>query len=157
MAAPSDHLTISQQAFAIRNILPDATVSLGRGIHLTITAELQPTPMSRRYGVQIDYRLGAPPDVQVLAPELQLHSAAEELPHTFAGEKLCLHLPGEWSPTMHIAHTTVPWTSEWLFYYELWLTTGNWDGGGHGESSSAAGRDRNSQRRAAGPGDHYLC
>ena len=136
MAARSGRLTIGQQAFAVRSVLPDATVSFGRGTRLTVTADLQPTSISRRYKVRIDYRLGTPPDVEVLAPKLQLHCAAEELPHTFPGEKLCLHLPGEWSPDMYIAHTTVPWTSEWLFYYELWLVTGNWDGGGHGEPGS---------------------
>ena len=64
-----------------------------------------------------------------------------ELPHTFPGDKLCLHLPGEWSPKMYISHTTIPWTSEWLFYYEIWLISGSWDGGGHGEP--APGRTSN--------------
>lgn len=140
MARRKEYLNISQQAFALRSLLPDATVTLRRGTHLIMTADLQPTPMSRRYSVKIDYRLGASPEVKVVAPELQLHCAAEELPHTFPGEKLCLHLPGEWSPSMYIAHTTVPWTSEWLFYYELWLITGNWEGDGHGESSSPRGK-----------------
>lgn len=98
--------------------------------------------MSRRYSIKIDYRLGASPDVRVVTPKLQLHREADELPHTFPGEKLCLHLPGEWSPNMYIAQTTVPWTSEWLFYYELWLITGNWEGGGHGEPSSQRGAAR---------------
>ncbi|BBY66819.1 hypothetical protein [Mycolicibacterium helvum] len=137
MARRNEYLNVSQQAFALRNLLPDATITLRRGTRLTMTADLQPTPMSRHYRVKIDYRLGALPEVSVIAPELQLHSAADELPHTFPGEKLCLHLPGEWSPSMYIARTTVPWTSEWLFYYELWLITGTWEGGGHGESSSA--------------------
>ena len=57
--------------------------------------------------------LGASPDVRVVAPKLELHRDTEELPHTFLGEKLCLHLPGGWTPSMYIAHTTVPWTSEW--------------------------------------------
>lgn len=98
-----------------------------------MTADLQPTPMSRHYSINIDYNLGVSPEVRVVTPKLQLHPEAEELPHTFPGDKLCLHLPGEWSPAMHIAKTTVPWTSEWLFYYEIWLITGNWHGGGHGE------------------------
>jgi hypothetical protein len=132
-------LNISQQAFAIRSLLPGATVTLRRGTRLTMTADLQPTPMSRHYNIKIDYQLGASPDVRVVTPKLQLHREAEELPHTFPGEKLCLHLPGEWSPNMYIARTTVPWTSEWLLYYELWLITGNWEGGGHGEPSSPLG------------------
>ena len=31
---------------------------------------------------------------------------------------------------MQLATTIVPWCSEWLFYYELWLATGEWLGGG---------------------------
>jgi hypothetical protein len=89
--------------------------------------------MSRRYTLRIAYRAGGVPDVFVLTPELTLHPEADVLPHTYPGDRLCLHLPGRWSPHMYIAHATVPWTSEWLFYYELWLITGQWNGGGHGE------------------------
>jgi hypothetical protein len=32
---------------------------------------------------------------------------------------------------MPIADTIIPWTSEWLFFYELWLASGEWHGGGH--------------------------
>jgi hypothetical protein len=29
-----------------------------------------------------------------------------------------------------MANSIVPWASEWLFFYEMWLITGEWDGGG---------------------------
>lgn len=77
----------------------------------------------------------------VVTPELILHPDSDVLPHTYPGDKLCLHLPGQWSPHMYIAHTTVPWTSEWLFYYELWLVTGQWNGGGHEPQGDARGTD----------------
>lgn len=31
---------------------------------------------------------------------------------------------------MLIANTIVPWAVEWLFFYEVWLVTGEWGGGG---------------------------
>jgi hypothetical protein len=31
---------------------------------------------------------------------------------------------------MLYTETIVPWISEWLMYYELWLSTGEWLGGG---------------------------
>jgi hypothetical protein len=31
---------------------------------------------------------------------------------------------------MSIAATIVPWLSLWLYYYEVWLATGAWEGGG---------------------------
>jgi len=126
------HLSVAQQAFAIHSLLPDAKVTFKGNDGIDIHTVIQPTPMSRRYAVRIAYRAGGVPDVFVLT-ELTLHPDADVLPHTFPGDKLCLHLPGQWRPDMYLAHTTVPWTSEWLLYYELWLVTGRWDGGGHGE------------------------
>ena len=34
---------------------------------------------------------------------------------------------------MSISSTIIPWTSEWLYYYEIWLINGDWLGGGHDE------------------------
>jgi hypothetical protein len=31
---------------------------------------------------------------------------------------------------MPLAMTVIPWISEWLYFYELWLVTGEWLGGG---------------------------
>lgn len=136
------YLSISQQAFAIRSLLPNAKVTLAGGTKLVMIAENQPTTMSRTYTIKVKYQLGVSPDVLVLSPQLQLHNGAVALPHTFPGDKLCLHLPGEWNAHMYIAHTIIPWTSEWLLYYELWLVTGNWEGGGHGEPDRTTTDDR---------------
>ena len=41
----------------------------------------------------------------------------------------CIDIPN----SMHnklIANTIIPWTVEWLYYYELWQATGEWLGGG---------------------------
>jgi hypothetical protein len=32
---------------------------------------------------------------------------------------------------MRISEYIVPWISLWLFFYETWLITGEWLGGGH--------------------------
>ena len=34
-----------------------------------------------------------------------------------------------------ISDTIIPWVADWLLYYELWLATGEWLGGGHGSPS----------------------
>ena len=65
----------------------------------------------------------------VLNPPLMTRPA-EEIPHRFHDGSLCLHYHGEWSSRHSIAATTVPWTVTWLYYYELWLATGEWLGGG---------------------------
>jgi hypothetical protein len=57
---------------------------------------------------------------------------------------------------MLIADSVVPWASEWLFFYEIWLPSGEWHGGGEWppprasdfkDGAVAVGR---AQRRRAG-------
>ncbi|MFS8102099.1 hypothetical protein LFM09_33735 [Lentzea alba] len=131
MRIPERQAGVGRQAFALRALLPAANIVL-RADSLTATFELQPTSASRRYRVRLNYRHGTAPDVAVLHPALALRDGATSLPHTYPGDRLCLHLPGQWRPTMLLADTIVPWTSEWLLYYEIWLVTGTWHGGGHG-------------------------
>lgn len=44
--------------------------------------------------------------------------------------KICLHLGHEFNASQLIAECIVPWAVEWLYFYELWLATGEWCGGG---------------------------
>jgi len=48
----------------------------------------------------------------------------------YADETLCLFWPDEWIWRGHelVAETIIPWTALWLYYYELWLDTGEWLG-----------------------------
>ena len=36
----------------------------------------------------------------------------------------------EFTTYKFLSKTIVPWTVEWLYFYELWLATGEWYGGG---------------------------
>jgi hypothetical protein len=93
---------------------------------------LQPTSTSDIYTIELEHKGSEPrPRVQVLQPELRLASGQKKLPHVFKGKELCLHLAGEWRPDLKIAEFVVPWISFWLFFYEIWLSTGQWLGGGH--------------------------
>lgn len=75
------------------------------------------------------------------------------LPHVYENDRLCLYTPGEWYPTMWLSQTILPWTSEWLFHYEVWRTTDRWVGGGHvyappdSSAEEQAVRDRKSGSR----------
>lgn len=57
---------------------------------------------------------------------------------------LCLFDPNarEWSIEDLIAHTTVFWAAEWLYFYEGWLITKRWRGGGvyHGLTNDSPGQ-----------------
>lgn len=119
-----------QEVANLRAKYPDARAQWKRGV-LTWTGNIQPGPLCDTYTVRISWDgHRRRPVVRVLQPRL---SAPEgrKLPHIFPGEELCLHYPEDWSPELAIADTIIPWTSEWLYFYELWTATGEWQGGGH--------------------------
>ena len=93
---------------------------------------LQPTPLSQSYKVKIEYDLKHSPSIYVLSPALKSYDGKLNIPHMYDQEKLCVYLPGngEWDKQKFIAETIIPWISLWLFYYEIWLSTGEWLGGG---------------------------
>ena len=68
--------------------------------------------------------------------KLSLCEGEKKLPHVYDTDKqhLCIyHRPSrEWNASHKITEI-VPWISEWFYYYENWLVTAKWLGGGiHG-------------------------
>jgi len=94
---------------------------------LTWTGSVQPTALSEEYLLRVTWD-GRRPRIHVLRPGLE---NADDTGHTFPDGTLCLHYNGEWSPGTLISGSILPWASEWLYFYELWLATGEWLGGGH--------------------------
>ena len=92
---------------------------------------VQPSALSVNYKMRLQYR-NFVPKVEVLEPPLKLREDAKRIPHTYSDGSLCLYLPkvGDWTKEMPLARTVVPWIAEWLYFYELWLVTGEWLGGG---------------------------
>jgi hypothetical protein len=74
--------------------------------------------------------------MMVLSPDLKKLANGRTLPHVYSsrgtGTQLCLWQPRyeEWDWSMKLTQTYVPWSVEWLFYYEHWLDTNEWLGGG---------------------------
>jgi len=97
------------------------------------------------YTVEIDYALGYKPKAYVLSPSLRSYDEKIKIPHIYEndGPRPCLFLPdnNEWTGNKLIAETIIPWLSLWLFYYEIWLSTGKWLGEGH---FSATGKKEDS-------------
>jgi hypothetical protein len=93
-----------------------------------------PSPMSRDYEVRIDFKQGNAPRIFVEAPNLHGLSGGRRIPHLYDQKppRLCLYLPRtfEWQSWMRLDQTIVPWTTLWLFYFEEWLASGDWKGGG---------------------------
>jgi hypothetical protein len=70
----------------------------------------------------------------VVSPNLNELADGRHLPHVYSTKpvRLCLFDPqtAEWSPSAAIADTIVPWIYEWLFFFEEWLVSDEWKGGG---------------------------
>ena len=118
------------QAAALHRLFPGSTVAMRRGV-LTWRGNLRPTEISLEYRVEIKYSPQLAPKVRVTHPALERREGKRP-PHMYRGELLCLYYPEgrEWAASMLLAESIVPWSAEWLFFYESWLLTGEWDGGG---------------------------
>ena len=101
---------------------------------LTWHYDALPTPMSRSYRLRLDYALWGSPQIFVVTPSLQSLANGRRIPHLYDQQRgrLCLYLPktGEWHDRRLLADTMVPWSVLWLMYFEEWLASDEWKGGG---------------------------
>jgi hypothetical protein len=101
---------------------------------LSWSFSIAPTPLSRWYGARIEYGQGDSPQVLIDDPDLTVLADGRRLPHVYqqSPTRLCLFLPGsgEWGAWMRLDQTIVPWTALWLLYFEEWLFSREWAGGG---------------------------
>lgn len=123
-------LNLAVQQFLLKKQFPYSECRISRS-ELTWLGTLLPTPISSCYRVQLSYKLNGSPKVEVISPSLERREGKKP-PHLYRGDRLCLYLPriGEWNKNMLLSETIIPWTSEWLLHYEIWLATGEWCGGG---------------------------
>lgn len=124
-------LSIAQQWASIRSAVPSAARQEMNGNRLRCEFRLRPAALSCEYSVTMDYTLGKRPDVRVTSPDLRTRDG-ERAPHLFEDDSLCLFRfrYRDWSPKESIGRTILPWASLWLYFYEIWLVTGTWHGGG---------------------------
>lgn len=122
---------LSAQAQAIQLKWLGFAVSV-TGNKLKAVGDLQPTSRSITYTVQIVYHLGDKPNITLLSPKIEKNFNGEMPEHLYSEERLCLYRPiyGEFKPSDFISDTIIPWTSLWLYHYEVWHITGDWLGGG---------------------------
>lgn len=100
---------------------------------------VRPSDLSRTYDITVKYN-GMTPEVYLYNQGI-MTKEDEYIPHCYRRHyknkedeyvKLCLYYPGyqEWSRDMFLSDTIIPWTIDWLYFYELWRVTGKWLGGG---------------------------
>ncbi len=117
-----------------------------------------PSPLAARYSIRLEYKLGKPPKIWVLDPELHDRSEDERIPHVYHEKGMpprpCLYLPwgDEWRPHRLLSDTMLPWLLVWLEYYEFWHITGSWGGGGV-ETGPSGGSAPELKQRPASPAD----
>jgi len=123
--------TIIEQMASIKRNYVNFITSIERN-SLWIKGELQPTSRSDVYTVEIIYHFRKRPIVNILNPVLVKNFKGEDIPHVYPGDKICLYQPkyNEFKFSDFLSATIVPWTSLWLYHYEVWHVTGDWLGGG---------------------------
>lgn len=100
------------------------------------SGKISPTPLSKEYTVVLTYKHWKSPVVWVIGNELE-NLDSPDFPHKYdiypdkKMVQICLYRGiEEFNTYKYLANTIIPWTIEWLYYYELWLATGEWHGGG---------------------------
>jgi hypothetical protein len=124
-------IPLVQQLVNMRRLHPGFHIRIERGI-LVSEGHVQPTALTQRYGVRIEYDGRRWPRAYVLDPALRRRSPAQRIAHSYSDTEPCLFTPAhrDWDRSMYVGHTIVPWLMEWIVFYETWLLTGEWLGGG---------------------------
>ena len=91
--------------------------------------------------IRIEYHPPKSPKVYLQRPKLVRANDDQDFNHVYKDGQLCLYDPreNEWTQEMGIARSIVPWTIQWLVFYEVWLLTGKWCGveAAHSEDKDA--------------------
>lgn len=107
-------LSIGQQVWAMNRRFPGFAFERKT---MSWYGTLQPTDESPDYRIKVTYRIPRSPQVWVMRPSID-----PEAKHRYDDRSLCLHYPkdDDWQPGFFLAKTILPWTAEWLYYYEVW-------------------------------------
>lgn len=142
---PLKKISLRLQQMALMKAFPDSESVISKN-ELVWRGHVVPTLMCRCYKLELRYKLGRSPQVSLVEPQMETRHG-EKPPHLYQGDILCLYFPGEWNGSMFLVNTILPWASEWLLHYEIWLACGEWKGGGK-HPSSPKPRPRDDQEGA---------
>jgi hypothetical protein len=127
-------ISLIHQAGALKSYFPASEIVRKGEDELIWIGNITPTPLSETYRVKLHYKMGAFINVSVIDRKLKLAEGATKLPHVYSTprQQLCLYYPkdNEWHNGMYYVKSLIPWASEWLYHYEIWVGSGQWHGGG---------------------------
>ena len=130
-------MPLRTQKFLLDQSFPSDRCSINRDM-LLWEGSIAASAFGRRYRIRIEYQWRGVPKIFVVEPDL--HAIADavipsrNIPHlhTQVPVRLCVYLPGsgEWHSSKAIAATLVPWSVIWFGFFEDWVFTDVWSGGG---------------------------
>ncbi len=87
---------------------------------------ITPSDFCDTYRIIIRHQFRKSPRVRVTFPKIEPSSKI----HIYPSGDLCLydHRVQPWNTSFNLHETIVPWTAEWLVYYELYKIHGKWLG-----------------------------
>lgn len=133
----------------MRLMWPDFDSQATGGL-LVCRGNLKPLDICREYSVRVEYRMGNSPSIWIDGlPAPDDEPSGNKIPHRYRDGSICLFCGSEWTADKAIAQTILPWLLEWLVFYEGWLCTGKWQGGG----TRREARAQRQQDSAARPDD----
>ena len=130
-------LSIAVQAHLLKECFLAERLKVSKREHMW-DGQLRPSAVSSPYTVRVQYALGDFPNVYILSPDLQaladFVTPGRDIPHKYDVNplRICVYHPSknEWKPSDSIAITILPWTCMWISFYEDWVFTNVWSGGG---------------------------
>ena len=126
------------EKFRVEKYFPFLQCDLRRDL-LVCHGSIVPSDGCEPYALRISYKMGGIPAVYITDPEIEPRVEY----HMYKEGNLCLYDWREmpWRAKMKIHETIIPWTAEWLVFYESWKLTGQW----HGAASVHGTNDKNQQ------------
>jgi len=94
--------------------------------HLECEGLITPSKGCASYRIVISYEQDGVPRVKIREPQITPSSTI----HMYDNGALCLYKPAEtpWKLSDNVHEKIIPWTAEWLVFYELYLMCGKWLG-----------------------------
>ena len=94
--------------------------------HLECEGFITPSINCATYRVAISYDQDGVPRVKIREPQITPSASI----HMYSNGVLCLYEPAEtpWKSADDLHKKIIPWTAEWLVFYELYLICGKWLG-----------------------------
>jgi len=127
-------LSASQQYLSLRSNPACEGKGFLRLGQLSWTWQVAPSVIGRIYTLRVEFKEKGVPKVFVDQPDLVALAGGRKLPHVYSESptQLCLYLPSssEWHGGLFISKTLVPWAALWLYFFEEWLASDDWKGGG---------------------------